>query len=130
MDVKLYEQVNGSLLYLSLLSRADIFTAVPILDCSRMSPAPYCRQAVQRMRCCLRGTTSTGILFELKPLDIPTFLDSDYASEIVDPKSMTGFIIKVWNNQCVWGSKMQHPIALPTRGAKYHAMSIATTEIM
>ena len=56
VNVKLFEQMIGSLLYLALRSRPDILASVLILARFQKSPTAYCHQAAKRVLRYLRGT--------------------------------------------------------------------------
>lgn len=127
-DVKLFEQIIGSLLYVALRCRPDILTPVVILARFQKSPTNYCHQAAKRVLRYLRGTNKHGLLYESGQLTIKGFVDSDYAGDINDRKSMSGFCIKLGNATCTWGSKKQPTVALSTCEAEYHAMTLSAKE--
>jgi Reverse transcriptase (RNA-dependent DNA polymerase) len=56
VELKLYQQVIGSLLYLALKTRPDILTAVCILSRFTGPPTKYCHVAVKRVFRYLQGT--------------------------------------------------------------------------
>ncbi len=130
IDVKLFEQIIGSLVYLALRSRPDILTSVLILARFQKAPTAYCHQAAKRILRYLRGTTTHGLLYESGNIKITGFVDSDYAGDVTDRKSMSGFIVKLGSASCIWGSKKQPTVALSTCEAEYHALSMAAKDII
>jgi len=130
MDVKRFEQIIGSLLYLALRSRPDILTSVLILARFQKAPTTYCHQAAKRILRYLRGTTTHGMMYESGNIKITGFVDSDYAGDVTDRKSMSGFIIKLGSASCIWGSKKQPTVALSTCEAEYHALTMSAKEII
>lgn len=126
----LHQKMIGSLLYLALRTRLDILPAVLILSRFQAAPSFFCHQAVKRIMRYLNGTKGYGVHYNSGDLDINVFVDSDYAGDIVDRKSMSGFLIKLGNAVCLWGSKKQAAIALSTCEAEYCAMTHAAKEVI
>lgn len=58
------------------------------------------------------------------------FVDSDYAADTMDRKSLSGYIIKIGGASCIWGSKDQATVALSTCEAEYHAIIPASKELI
>lgn len=130
ISVKVYEQMIGSLLYLALRSRPDILAAVLILARFQKSPTAYCHQAVKRVFRYLQGSRNLCMIYETGDMKINSFVDSDYASDTVDRKSMSGFVVKLGNATCIWASKKQPTVTLSTCEAEYHAMTMAAKEVI
>ena len=130
VNVKVYEQMIGSLLYLALRSRPDILASALILARFQNSSTAYCYQAVKRVFRYLEGSRNLCMVYEASDMTISSFVDSDYASDTVDRKSMSGFVIKLGNATCIWASKKQPTVTLSTCEAEYHAMTMATKEVM
>lgn len=129
-EPKLYEQMIGSLLYLALRSRPDILASVIILARFQKAPTRYCHQAVKRVLRYLQGTSNYGMLYNAGELKIQAFVDSDYAGDITDRKSMTGFAIKLGEATCIWTSKKQPTVVLSTCEAEYHAITMCVKEVL
>jgi len=64
-----------------------------------------------------------------KSLKIISFVDSDYASDKNDRKSVTGYLTTIGGCLVTWHSKKQNSITLSSTEAEYVAMSTATAEI-
>jgi hypothetical protein len=58
------------------------------------------------------------------------FIDSDYAGDTVDRKSMSGNFDKIGDTSCIWGSRKQIAVALSTCEAEYHALTMAAKEVV
>lgn len=95
VDVQLYQQMTGSLLYLGLRTRPDILSAVIILTRFQKAFSSYCNQSVKRILRYLRGTSKVGITFYLTDLNVRGFVDADFAGDCDDRRSMSGNMIKL-----------------------------------
>jgi hypothetical protein len=63
VDVELYQQIIGSLLYLALRTRPDTLAAVSILARFSQSPTTYCHRGVKRVLRYFRGPTNMSLLY-------------------------------------------------------------------
>jgi hypothetical protein len=52
-----------------------------------------------------------------------TYTDSDWASDPIDRKSITGYFVKLANGAFLWGSHTQKSVALSSTEAEYMALS-------
>ena len=130
VQVERYQQMIGSLLYLALRTRPDIVVAVLILARFQNAPTAYCHRSVKRVMRYLRGTSEYGVHYTSGNTDLHGYVDSDYAGDTVDRKSMSGYLIKLGSATCLWGSKKQTAVALSTCESEYYAMTLAAQEIM
>eukprot|EP00171_Calliarthron_tuberculosum_P002470 IDg2470t1 len=130
VDAELYRSIVGSLLYLALRSRPDIMVAVSILARFNQSPTAYCHRGAKRVLRYLCGCPDVGVLMRAGRLDVNCYVDSDYAGNTVDRKSISGFFIKIDKAPCIWGYKKQASVALSTCEAEYHAMTVAAKEVI
>lgn len=127
---QLYQQIIGSLLYLALHTRLDILPAVSILSRFQKAPTAYCHRAAKHVLRYLRGTSSYVVKYQSDDLDVNAFVDSDYAGDVKDRKSMSGFIIRIGSGPVSWSSKKQGSVALSTCEAEYYAMTDASKEVI
>ena len=102
VDVELYQQMIGSLLYLALRTRLDILAPVLILARFQNAPTRYCHRAAKRVLRYLRGSCDVGITYRTGSMRIRAFVDADYAGDVIDRKSMSGYLIKLGNATCIW----------------------------
>ena len=125
-----YQQMIGSLLYLGLRTRPDILVAVLILARFQKSPTAYCHRAAKRILRYLRGTTAFSMTYTTSGTDLHGFVDSDYAGDTVDRKSMSGYVVKLGDASVVWGCKKQDGVAISTCESEYYAMTLAAQEVV
>ena len=102
VDVELFQQMIGSLLYLTLRTRLDILAPVLILARFQNAPTRYCRRAAKRVLRFLRGTSDVCITYNTGNMRMQAFADADYAGNVVDRKAMSGYLIKLGNATCIW----------------------------
>jgi len=57
------------------------------------------------------------------------FVDADWAGDVVDRKSTTGFIIRMYGNVIFWKTKKQNTVTKSSTSAEYVALSEAISEI-
>ena len=134
VDPQRYKSAVGSLLHLSTRTRPDIAYAVGLV--ARFSSDP-CKQhwvAVKRIFRYLRGSTNLGLLFVAGKSrsgcseTCVGFSDADWAGDISDRKSTTGYFFFNAEGAVQWGSKQQTCFTRSTAEAEYIALAKATQE--
>lgn len=123
-----YQQLIGSLMYLSVLTRPDISFAVSYLsqfnNCYNES---HWKQAKRVLRY-LKQTKNRGLKFLKDDADLEGFVDADWGSNSLDRKSYTGFCFKLSGSAVSWESRKQRTVALSSTEAEYMALSEASKE--
>lgn len=115
-----FRQLLGSLMYLAVCTRPDIAYA-----CSQLSQFNNCHdnshwQAAKRVLRYLAGTINYSLLFvRSNKLSLAAYTDADWANDVTDRKSYTGYIVKLGNNTINWESRKQRCVALSTTEAEY-----------
>lgn len=130
INIELSQQMIGSLLYLAIRTRPDILAAVLILARFQQSPSAYFHRGVKRVLRYFNGTAQRCIMFKTGRNELLVYVDSDYAGDTTDRKSMIGYVVKLVDGTINWGSKKQTSVALSTCEAEYFAMSIAAQEVV
>ena len=134
VEQKLYQQIVGCLLHISLRTRPDIMTAIGILSRFSAKPTEYCHKGLKRVLRYLRGTTDLGLAYHSVPgcekPGLCVFVDSDYASDTVTRKSTSGMAMLVESGLVQWHSRRQKSSALSTCEAEYRAMTEATMDAL
>ena len=98
--------------------------AMQMLTSCHLSSYASC-QAHFRYLC---GTSHYKLEFQSDnstPLSLKAFIDSDWAGDRVDRKSISGFIVMLDPGAVYWGSKKQTSVSLSTVEAEFVAASTA-----
>ena len=129
VDQPLYQSAIGSLMYLSVSTRPDISYAVSSLARFSSKPTRQHWIALKRLLRYLKGTTKYGILFSKEgSSECIGFSDADWAGDVNDRKSTSGYVFLLSGGAVSWSSKKQKCVALSTAEAEYIALSSASQE--
>jgi hypothetical protein len=126
-----YRNLIGALLYISHGTRPDISFSVNYLsrfqNCYDETHYKYALRILKY----LYSTKELKLTYnQNENVDIMTcYVDSDWAGDIIDRKSTTGFVIKLFGNSIYWKSKKQNCVTKSSTFAEYVALSEAVTEI-
>jgi len=126
----LYRQLVSSLNYLTI-TRPDLSHAVHIVSQFMSAPRSVHFAAVLRIVRYLKGTLFQGL--HLSSTSTPTlqgYSDSDWAGDITDRRSTTGFCVFLGDCLISWKSKKQTVVARSSAEAEYRALAHATSEII
>ena len=126
-----YQSAVGSLLYLSSATRPDITFAVNNVAKFSANPTNEHWTAVKRIFRYLKGTVNYGLLYsENASPDCVGFSDADWAGDLNDRKSTSGYTFQINGAAVSWRSKKQTCVALSTAEAEYIALSAAAQEAL
>ena len=128
-DIKLFQMLIGSLLYIMLGTRVDIAFAVIKLARYASNPNKTHFTALKRVFKYLKGTKDYGITYYKNNNHfISGYCDADYAGDIASAKSTTGYLILLAGGIISWKSKLQSIIAQSTTEAEYIAVNAVIKE--
>ena len=127
-DIKLYQQLIGSLMYLASATRPDIAYAVGYLARSMQSPTDADWINAKRVLRYLKGTLNYSLQY-LKSATTPLFgySDASYAEE-KDYKSVGGYLFIQAGAAITWRSTKQDVVAQSSMEAEYIALAEAGKE--
>lgn len=121
VDASVYKQKVGSLMYLTA-TRPDIMYVVSLLSRFIESPTEQHNSVMKRVFRYLQGTVELGILYKKKGGEqLVGFTDSDYAGDLDDRKSTSGYVFKMCSSAVAWSSKKQPVVSLSTTEAEFIA---------
>jgi hypothetical protein len=118
-DPSRYQHIVGILIYLTV-TRPDIAHVVHILSQFVCAPTSVHFGYLLRVLWYLWGTSSRSLFYAHdSPLQLHAYLDSTWASDPIDQRSITGYCILLGSSPIAWKSKKQADV--PT--------SLATTTV-
>ena len=128
-DKEKYQSIIGALLFLSTRTRPDISFSVG--NAARYVSNPSVKHwiAVKRILRYLKGTSSYGIFYERNKIsECVGYSDSDWAGNLSDRKSTSGYCFCLGHGLISWRSNNQSCVALSTAEAEFIALSTAAQE--
>ena len=128
-DPTLYRSIVGGLQYLSL-TRPEVCYSVHKVSQFLHAPTEDNWCSVKRILRYLKHTVGHGLYISKSAnTDLNIYTDADWASDIDDRKSTTGYAIFMGTNLISWNSKKQQTVARSSTEAEYRAIGLAVTEL-
>ena len=106
LDSTHYKQIVGSLMYLTT-TRPDIMFVVSLLSRYMDHPIELHFQAAKRVLQYLKGTCDLGILYRKGGDELIAYTDNDYARDLDDRRSTSGYVFMLNSGAVSWSSKKQ-----------------------
>ena len=129
-DSHLDRRIVGALQYLNF-TRLDISYAVNQACRSMHSPQPADWIRLKHLLRYLKGTITHGLYFNRLPANsITSFSDADWAGDVSDRRSTSGFLVYLGGNLVSWSSKKQPTVARSSTKAEYKALANASSELI
>jgi len=126
-----YREAVGCLNYIATITRPDISYVVGILARYGNDPQELHWKAVKRVMKYLKGTINISLCFRKESSDgLVGYCDSDYAGELEERKSTSGYVFLLHDGPIAWSSSLQRVTALSSSEAEYMSMSEALKEIL
>lgn len=127
-----YRQLIGSLMYLMLGSRPDLCYSVSYFSRFQDCAGLVHWNCLKRVLRYLRGTAFYELVYTRNSNAVPLrgFVDSDWANDVDDRRSTSGFLFEVYGNPVCWTTRKQGLVALSTTEAEYIAASSAVSEAL
>jgi hypothetical protein len=127
-DINLYQQLIGSLNYLSTKTRPDITFSVSVLSRKLQQPTVQYFNLAKRVLRYLKGTKHLRLTYTKESNSIVGYSDASYAED-EGRKSTTGYVFML-NGAIAWRSKKQEVVATSSTEAEYISIATATKEAM
>jgi hypothetical protein len=119
----IYKQIVESLMYLTT-TRPDMMFVVSLLSRYMECPTELHLQAAKRVFKYLKGTVSFGVFYKKGGFEgLNVYSDSDYAGDVEDRKSTSGYVFMLSSGVVSWSSKKQFIVILFTTKAKFIAVA-------
>jgi hypothetical protein len=119
-DPAKYQEIIGSLIYLSTKTRPDISYALTLLSKFNKDPRVMHMNALKDILRYLKGTKSQELCFKKNQIDLKAYSDASWRT--TPEKSMSGYFIFLGNNLISWSSKQQETTSLSTCDAELQAL--------
>ncbi|KAL2328979.1 hypothetical protein Fmac_022406 [Flemingia macrophylla] len=120
-DETQYKQLVGSLMYITT-TRPDMMFSVSLISRFMSQPTQMHMQAAKRVLRYLQGTVNFGILYKKGGNEeLLGYTDNDYAGDLEDRKSTSGYVFLMSNGAVAWSSKKQPIVTLSTTEAEFVA---------
>ncbi|PRQ35370.1 putative RNA-directed DNA polymerase [Rosa chinensis] len=125
-----YQRLVGRLIYLSH-TRPDLAYAVSVVSQFMHNPSKTHMDAVFRILRYLKSAPGKGLLFSKHShLDVSGYTDADWAGNITDRRSTSGYFTFVGGNLVTWKSKKQKVVARSSAEAEYKGMARGLCELL
>ena len=113
-------------------TRPDLAHVVSTVSKYMANPSKVHWNAVKWIFRYLNGTTGYGILFARQHGDnsVVGYVDSNYAGNIDDRRSATGYVFTLSEGPVCWRSTLQSLVAMSTTEAEYMAVAKAVKEAL
>lgn len=122
-----YRELIGCLTYACLTTRPDLAAAVNFLSQYQSCPNEAHWKHLKRILRYIKGTLDVGLVYR-KNLEAPTvevFADADWANDVLDRRSVSGGIFKVFGSTVAWITRKQQTVSLSSTEAELTALCAA-----
>eukprot|EP00253_Pinus_taeda_P013026 PITA_13026 len=128
-----YPSVVSHLMYAMVCTRPEIVHVVGVLSRFMLKPGKEHQKIVKQVFRYLHGTSDYGLCYQGRPgldrvLDICGLLDVDWARDLDQRISTSGYVFNLFGGAVSWMSKKQSVVALSTIEAEYMAATHASKE--
>ena len=129
-DLK-YRNIIGALLYIANGTKPDVSFSVNYLSryqtCYDSTHFKYALRVLKY----LYSTKSLKLVYDSEYREvIDAYVDADWASDIVDRKSTTGILLRVYGNVVFWKSQKQKIVSRASTHAEYYALAECVQETL
>ncbi|UYV71248.1 hypothetical protein LAZ67_8002382, partial [Cordylochernes scorpioides] len=129
VDKTVYQEMIGSLMYLSTGTRPDISFNVSNLSQYSNDPREIHLTGVKRIYRYLKGTRDNMLAYKSKDNNITISTDASWCTTR-DAKSYSGYTVKLGNNLINWRSRKQNLVALSTCEAELISICEGISEVL
>ena len=102
-----YSSAIGSSMYATMCTRPDICYVVGMVSCYQANPGMKHWRDVKRILRYLKGTIDYSLCYQGKELRLVGYLDTDWARDLDERKSTSGYTFLLNNGSITWRSKKQ-----------------------
>jgi len=126
-----FRNLIGALLYVATSTRPDVSFATNYLSRFQNNYDQTHYKYALRVVKYLYSTRYVKMTYTKEDSDIlDAYVDADWASDIVDRKSTTGVVVRVFGNPVFWKSKKQSIVSRASTHAEYYALAECVEEVL
>lgn len=125
-----YRSLVGSLLYVAVNTRPDIYLSTSLLGRKVSRPTNRDWTEAKRVLRYLKTTKSLCLQLGSGTESLECFVDADWAGDEGDRKSNSGFLIKYGGGLVSWGTRKQSCVALSSTEAEFVALAEGCQELL
>jgi hypothetical protein len=121
-----YRELVGALTWISQISRPDIAFAACYLGQFSANPGPEHWAAAKRVLRYLAGTRNAYLTLggdSKDPTRLVIYSDADWARDVTNRRSVSGYIVQLGSATVSWSSKKQHTVTTSSTESDYLALS-------
>ncbi|XP_041564465.1 secreted RxLR effector protein 161-like [Drosophila elegans] len=123
-----YQSLIGALMWLAVSTRPDIAFAVSALSQYNTNFGKQHWIAAKRVLRYLKGTQDYCLVYKRSGKDLVGYADADWAANIDDRRSFSGFAFKFAGAAISWECRKQRTVALSSTEAEYMALFDSSKE--
>ena len=128
-DKTLNQKMTGMLYYLAVTTRCDISFAVSKASSYNANPTIGSWKLIKRICRYLQNTKNHALTYKKNGnREILGFVDSDWATDSTDRRSVTGFVFTLASGAISWKSKKQTAVTLSSAEAEFVGLGTAASE--
>lgn len=124
---KPYRELVGCLMYASLATRPDLSAAVNYFSQHQVCPNEDHWVHLKRILRYVKETLDVGLIFkdDDQGAMLEVYSDADWANDVIDRRSVTGCIFKVYGCTVSWITRKQKTVSLSSTEAELSALCTA-----
>ncbi|XP_074328266.1 secreted RxLR effector protein 161-like [Apium graveolens] len=128
VNVTYYRKLVGNMMYITT-TRPDIVFVVHLLNKYMSRPTKLHLLVAKRVLSYLQGTSDFGLFYKKNGNnELIGYTDSDYAGDIEDRKSTSGYVFILSLAAVAWSSQKQPIVTLSTTKAEFVAVAACSTQ--
>lgn len=126
---KLCRQITGSLMYAASGTRPDLCFPISLLSRYQSTANNELLSALKRVLRYTKHTLNYKLVFKCKDISLQGFCDADWAGDVLDRKSTSGYMFKLSDCLVLWCSKKQASVSLSSTESEYVSLSMAASDV-
>lgn len=126
---KLCRQIIGSLMYAASGTRPDLCYPISLLSRYQSIASNELLSALKRVLRYTKHTLNYKLVFKCKDINLQGYCDADWAGDVLDRKSTSGYMFKLSDCLILWCSKKQASVSLSSTESEYVSLSMAASDV-